>query len=319
MWCLHFKTLYRLLALSLMANMSLAIASELTAGLSSLHVPVVYPNLDNKIGYFPAHIQFVDQQALSRPQIIALGNKTLITGRFSLIADQTEVDKLRERIKQKYGAATKLVQISPKGFAMQLLIEDKIVWQRPFARGSFKRIPIQLLMASQKSGQVVEATLKTTMIWTEKVQPLAAKLRFDWQAVVKLFQTELKIATQLTEKKLTKVAKQALAAQLIVLKRQSDTPQANLTARLIDWIVNEFKRQLLEKYEKPAEKPRPHFGQNADQNAMREADNALLSWTVSYRMRESVRTESLSSLHNLNVISYRERVDKIISKMFIPI
>ncbi|HEW98462.1 MAG: hypothetical protein DRR00_09135 [Candidatus Parabeggiatoa sp. nov. 3] len=314
MWFLHFKTLSRLLVLSLMANMSLAVASELTAGLSSLHVPVVYPNLDNKIGYFPAHIQFVDQHALNRPQIIALGNKSLITGRFSLIAVQTEVDKLRQRVKQKYGAATKLVQISPKGFAMQLLIEDKIVWQRSLARGSFKRIPIQLLIASQKSGQVVEATLKTTMTWTEKLQPLAAKLRFDWQAVVKLFQTQLEITTLLTEKTLTKVAKQALAAQLIVLERQSDTPQANLTARLLDWIVNEFKQQLLEKYEKPAETPRPHF----DQNAMRQADHALLSWTVSYRMRESVRTESLNSVHNLNVISYRERVDKIISKMLIP-
>ncbi|OAD19123.1 hypothetical protein THIOM_005261 [Candidatus Thiomargarita nelsonii] len=235
----------------------------------------------------------------------------MITGRLSLIADPAYVDKLRRRAKQKFGAATKVVQIRPKAFAMWLLIDNETIWQRPLVGGSLKRIPLQIMTTRRQKGKVVEATLITTMTWTEKVRPLAAKLIFDWQALIKQLQSELNVTTFLTEQTLKKIAKQALATEMIMLEMQADTTQPDSQVRVIEWIVAEMRQKLLETTDKPVE----------DQSAMQEANpesNALLFWSVSYRMRESVRTESLSSELNLNVTSYRERIETVVSKVSIP-
>jgi hypothetical protein len=73
--------------------------------------------------------------------------------------------------------------------------------------------------------------------------------------------------------------------------------------RVIEWIVVELNRKRLEK--KP---PSEQFDQHKS-----PARNALLSWT--YQVRDQLRTEFLSSVLSLNVTSYLERAETVVSKM----
>jgi hypothetical protein len=147
-----------------------------------------------------------------------------------------------------------------------------------------------------RRGAVVEATLITTLIWTEKLKPLAAQLIFDWQAVHHFLQASR--TTPLTDKSLKTLAQQALARQMIMLKWQSDAREVDSQMRewVIEWIVAELKRKLLA----PSE-----------QNAQHLARNAL--WT--YQVRNQLRTEFFSSVLSLNVTSYLERAETVVSKM----
>jgi len=121
-----------------------------------------------------------------------------------------------------------------------------------------------------RRGTVVEATLITTMIWTEKLKPLAAQLIFDWQTVQHFLQTSR--TTPLTDKALKTLAQQALARQMIVLKWQSDGREADnqMRERVISFLVLELKQKLL--------------APSLDQHL----------WT--YQVREQLRTEFLSSV-----------------------
>jgi hypothetical protein len=85
----------------------------------------------DQVSYLPTQLQVVDTsgKAINSPQIMAFGNKALITGHLSLIALPTEVDQLREQF------AGKVVEIKPKAFAMWLLVDNEIIWQRPMSGG----------------------------------------------------------------------------------------------------------------------------------------------------------------------------------------
>jgi hypothetical protein len=284
--------------------------------------PIAIDDRRGVLFYFPCRPAFVDAAGKESPvRLIPAGPDTLLlSGRLSLVADESDLFKLKESAANLLGRGSKIELLSPSSYGMWLFLGDQKVWSRPPVGGKFEGIPLQCTLATPAAGKELTLQLVTAVCWKEPLEPVAASIKVDWKAIQDALTQEFKESDTLGTRVVARISMLAVTHRWVRLLKPDgsaldEADAKTLLPRARRILETRLTNALLAPGEPIAE--RRAIGATPATNVRNESGfanavgtaNAPSSdgWTVSYTLRKGVYSSSLSDVIDLSATSSVER------------
>jgi hypothetical protein len=274
-----------LLLLWISADMQAQATGTLYRQLHSLRV-VEVDSLARTVRYFPSRAVFVDSSGHdAKAQIVPLLNgKSIVSGRLSLVTDQSDLVEIKQAARQAFGADSKVEELAPSAFSLWIFKNGELKWQREMAGGTLSFIPVQFTIDNSESD--TRLMIVAIIIWMKTATPVGARATFDWASVRKLVSEQFRSSGPITSKEVIHFEDEAINRGFIKVSIVDSTSLGAQTA------IESVKPLILRRL------------QAAFFNEMPEHDNGVLSaaqddstdpdqasgWRIAYKLKSETDT-----------------------------
>ena|GEM_PF-5809397 len=195
--------------------------------------------------YFPAHIVFgtMGAETSGKPVILDIGTQLMINGLVSLAAVEKDVEELKARAAKELGAEAQIELAKPESYSLVVMIDGKSALNRPFAGGSLKNLPFQVMVAKpDKDIKKLPVIANMKFAWKHTLPASGVNLSFNWKAIAEAVVNEIKISGSLPTSSLQGLSQRLVTEGSVKIThtegaKESQALQEQAMKAVIDQIV----------------------------------------------------------------------------------